>query len=301
MIEVKNVYKSYGGLPALRGITFTVSRGVAAGLLGPNGSGKTTTLKILVGLLRRDRGDVRVLGYDPWLNGVEVREKIGVLHERPLYPRDVKVHTLLRHLARLRGLDEVEVKRVVRLVGLEKWEWRKISALSRGYLQRLGLAQTLLGDPEILLLDEPTANLDPLARKEILELIAVLRRDLGVTVIISSHIIPELQEVCDYAIFIRDGVIAGYGSLEELSRKYVVESTYIVENSDPRGLATYLIRENVVKGVELRGNSLLVKVERGGNEEFEEIIETLKQRFTITRFYHKSADLGELYEKVIAS
>lgn len=299
MIEVKSVYKFYGKFPALRGVTFSVGKGVIAGLLGPNGSGKTTTLKILVGLLRRNSGEVQVLGYDPWVNGVEVRGRVGILHERPIYPRDVSVHGLLKHLAKLRGLDDEEVKRVIKLVGLKEWEWKSISALSRGYLQRFGLAQALLGDPEILLLDEPTANLDPLARREILDLISILKRDLGITVIISSHIIPELQEVCNYAIFIRNGVVVGYGSLEELSIRYAVQSVYVIKTSHPRELAAYLIKDGIITGVDIEKDALLVRVERGMNEEFIERIDSIKQKFNIQSFYHKSSDLGELYEKVI--
>ncbi len=297
VIEVRGLAKRFGRVQALRDVTFAVPRGRVAGLLGPNGSGKTTTLKILVGLLRRDWGEVRVFGMDPWLLGPEVREKMGVLHEKPLYPRGARVSTLLRYAARLRGYSYSDALRVARLVGIEGLLGYTVSALSRGYLQRLGIALALLGDPELLVLDEPTANLDPLARAELLRLIKVLHRDLGVTVLVSSHIIPELADVCDYAVFISGGVTLDWGSLEELNRKYGVVSVYEVSTPRPRELARELISLDYVYGVDVHGGLLRVRV---AGEASPELLNVLAEMgVDIESVRHVGGELGQLYSKVV--
>jgi len=301
IVEFRGVEKSYGYVKALRGATFEVPRGVLAGLLGPNGSGKTTSLKLSIGLLKRDKGDIKVFGLDPWVSGAEVRSRVGVLHERPLYPLDVRVRKLLSHLARLRRYGDEEAYRVARLVGLKDYLNASVGSLSRGYLQRLGIAQSLIGEPELLLLDEPTANLDPSARMGVLKLIATLKRDLGVTVVVSSHIIPELQEICDYAIFISEGVVAAYGYLSDLARLFETTSIYVVETPKPRELASTLIREGCVVGVEVGDGSLKVKVPGGELETFEGLISSMEREGLVLSYKHVSSSLGDLYVKAVKS
>lgn len=301
VVEFKDVAKSYGRVFALKGASFRLPRGVLAGLLGPNGSGKTTTLKLAAGLLRRNSGLIEVFGVDPWVNCVEVRARIGLLHERPLYPGNVRVKDLLGFLARLRGYGAEEALRVARLVGLGDYMEYRVYHLSRGYLQRLGLAQALIGDPDLLLLDEPTANLDPMARLEILRLISALKRELKVTVIVSSHIIPELREVCDYAIFISGGVVTAYGPLEDLSKAFPVEAEYEVVTPAPRELASRLVSEDFVKAVEIRDERLKVRVSGQGLEEFLRLIEEFRTKGSVLEIRHVGADLGDLYARIIGS
>ncbi len=301
VLEFVNVTKSYGKVIALRNASLSLPRGVLAGLLGPNGAGKTTTLKLAAGLLRRDSGFIQVLGADPWANPVEVKSRIGLLHERPLYPSGVGVRELLRFLSKLRGYGEEEVLRVARLVGLEDYLDRRVNHLSRGYLQRLGLAQALIGDPELLLLDEPTANLDPLARREILSLISTLKRDLGVTIVVSSHIVPELQEVCDYAVFISQGTVVAQGTLAELGRAFLVESKYRIESPRPRELASKLVREDFVLGVELGDGWVTVRIRSGSSDDLLRFLENLAPRGLVAKVEHVSSDLGDLYAKTVGS
>jgi len=298
IVKVRELRKSYGRFPALRGATFSVPRGATVGLLGPNGSGKTTTIKILIGLLRRNGGIVEVFGYDPWRDEIEVKKRVGVLHERPLYPLNARVKEILRYASRLRGYDDREVQRVAGLVGIRDMLDFKVKNLSRGYLQRLGLSLALIGDPELLLLDEPTANLDPYARVEILRLIKTLKEDLGVTVMISSHIIPELKEVCDYAVFIRDGRVADYGPISELALKYGVMATYLVKAERARALARELLSLSYVLGVELRNGVLLVKVKGSLASEFESLVDNVKGDFMVSSFRLVGSELGEIYEKI---
>jgi len=175
-----------------------------------------------------------------------------------------------------------------------------VGALSRGYIQRLGIALSLIGDPEVLLLDEPTANLDPLARMEILRLINVLKKDLGVTMIVSSHIIPELKEICDYAIFISGGVTVDWGYLEELSSKYGVTSSYKVEVQDARGFAAQAISLDYVRGVDVFDGWVIVRVSGRYLSEFRDFVNKVGPRFGVVKITHVGSELGEMYERVIA-
>lgn len=301
VVVARSLAKRYGRVEALRNVTFQLPEGAAAGLLGPNGSGKTTTMKIILGLLRRDGGEVEVFGLDPWTHEAEVRKRTGVLHEKPLYPLDERVLSLLHHVARMRGCGGQDVERVLRLTGLTEYAEAKVRSLSRGYLQRLGLAIALMGDPELLLLDEPTANLDPAARLEILRLIKALKEELSVTVLISSHIIPELQEVCDYAIFIQGGVVVDYGGMEDLAKRHGASASYYVTARDPRAAATRLIAEEFAEAVEVRDDHIILKVKSGAHAQAEAFLSKLLDGGLVGGYELRSANLAELYAKIVLS
>ncbi|MFZ8854788.1 MAG: ABC transporter ATP-binding protein [Thermofilaceae archaeon] len=299
MIVFEGVVKRYGATEALKGATFTVPKGVVAGLLGPNGAGKTTTIKIAAGLLRRDGGRVSVLGLDPWEQGEELRERVGVLHERPAYPPDVPVKVLLRHLARIRGLGWEDALRAARLAGVERYLDHTTSSLSRGYLQRLGLAIALLGEPELLLLDEPTANLDPSARQEVLTAIKTLGEEMGATVVISSHIIPEMEQVCSYAVIISKGVTAVQGSLTDLATALGAEVEFVVQARNPRLLASLLISDDGVRSVEVDGNRVVARAGSRVRQRVEALLEEARARGLAASWDVRSRSLGEVYEKAV--
>jgi len=300
-IKVRALSKSFRGYPVLRDVTFDVPEGRVAGFLGPNGAGKTTTLKVLIGLLRRDRGLVEVLGLDPWEEGMELRERVGVLHEKPLYPRGARVSTLLRYVARLRGRSYREALEAAKATGVADYLEQPVASLSRGYLQRLGIALALIGDPELLLLDEPTANLDPLARMRLLNLVRALHKDLGVTVVVSSHIIPELSLVCDYAVFIAGGRTLEWGSMEELAKKYGVSSTYRIRAAEPRALARELIGLSYVSAVEVGEGAVKVRVEGGYVDAFLRELDTLGRAYQVKWIAYEGGELAPLYERIVVS
>lgn len=218
MIEVENLTKSFGPTQALRGVSFSVQRGEIVGFLGPNGAGKTTTMKILTCFIPADSGRATVAGYDVFEDSLEVRKRVGYLPENtPLY-HEMSVVDFLYFVAGVRGIPKREVperiRNVVARTGLEGAVGKVIGELSKGYRQRVGLAQALIHDPEILILDEPTSGLDPNQIKEIRELIREIGKEK--TIILSTHILPEVTATCDRAIIIHKGQVVASGTPDEL-------------------------------------------------------------------------------------
>lgn len=296
IVVFDRVTKIYGGLVrALDNASFNIPRGAIAGLLGPNGSGKTTSFKLILGFLKPNNGKVRVFDLDPWVRESEVRRKIGYLPEKPSYP-PIRVVDYLRYVARIRGASREDVIRIAKMTGIYKYLLFETTSLSRGYLQRLGLAQALIGDPELLLLDEPTANLDPAARQEILGLIKDLGRELNLTIIIATHILPELQEVANYIVFINRGKILENGPLDVLTKKYQVEAYYLVYTDQSRELASKFILEDYIKGVEIIDQGLIVRLNSIYSSQFEELLN--KYSSIVHGYKLVTGELSELYEKL---
>ena len=219
MIEVENLTKSYGPRPAVDRLSFQVNSGEVVGFLGPNGAGKSTTMNILCCILPATSGTVKVHGFDVFENPLEVRKRIGYLPENPpLYP-DMVVGDFLKFAARLRQVPSSKIKssvdNVVEKCMLGDVKGRLIGRLSKGYQQRVGLAQAMVHDPAILVLDEPTIGLDPIQIIEIRKLI----RDLGRehTILLSSHILPEVTQICQRVVIIHEGRIAAMDTLEGLT------------------------------------------------------------------------------------
>ncbi|MDQ5983342.1 MAG: Linearmycin resistance ATP-binding protein LnrL [Eubacteriales bacterium SKADARSKE-1] len=208
MVEVKNLVKNYGGKEALKNISFSVKEGEVLGFLGPNGAGKSTTMNIITGYLSSNSGTVTIDGNEILENPIKAKSKIGYLPETPpLYP-DMTVKSYLSFMFDLKKVKlpkEEHIKNVCTLVKISDVYDRVIKNLSKGYKQRVGLAQALLGDPPVLILDEPTVGLDP---KQIIE-IRTLIKNLGKkhTIILSSHVLPEIQAICDRIVVINNGSI----------------------------------------------------------------------------------------------
>jgi ABC-2 type transport system ATP-binding protein len=221
MIEVTDLSKKYGDFAAVKNISFTASPGQVTGFLGPNGAGKTTTLRILTGFLPPTSGKAVVAGHDVFDESMEVRKKVGYLPESvPLY-RDMTAIGYLKYIAEIRGLKDRHRKavEVLERVGLLERANSPIRALSKGMRQRVGLAQALIHDPEVVVLDEPTIGLDPIQVLELRDLIAELRQSH--TVLFSTHILSEAEQICDKVVIINDGQIVAQGSPAEL--RYTLE------------------------------------------------------------------------------
>lgn len=221
MIEVKNLTKYYGEIKGIEDISFSIGKGEITGFLGPNGSGKTTTMRILTCFFPPTSGKATVAGYDVTESPIEVRKRIGYMPETvPLYP-DMKVITYLNFVAEAKGMDKGNKKRkiseVMEQCGIEDVSHRLVGNLSKGYRQRVGLAQALINDPEVLILDEPTIGLDPKQVVGIRELIKNLAGER--TIILSSHILPEVSMTCERVVIIHQGEIVAVDTPENLTEK----------------------------------------------------------------------------------
>lgn len=222
MIEITALTKRYGNNLALDNISFSVAKGEIVGFLGPNGAGKSTTMNIITGYLSSTSGSVTVDGYDILDNPNEAKKRVGYLPEQPPLYVDMTVEEYLDFvydLKKIKGLNKKEhITGIIEKVGIENVYMRRISHLSKGYKQRVGLAQALLGNPEVLILDEPTVGLDP---KQIIEIRNVIK-ELGKehTVILSSHILSEISAVCERVIIIKNGRIVAEDTPENLSKQY---------------------------------------------------------------------------------
>jgi ABC-2 type transport system ATP-binding protein len=218
MIEVSHLTKRYRDRVAVDDLSFNVEEGEILGFLGPNGAGKTTTMRVLTGFLPASSGLVKVAGYDVFEHPLEVKRHIGYLPETPpLYP-EMTVHGYLRFVATLRGVPRAqlpsELERVAAATGTTAVMGRVIQNLSKGFRQRVGIAQALLGSPKVLILDEPTEGLDPIQRAEVRRLI----KGLGGkhTVILSTHILPEVTMTCEKVLILHQGRLVAFDTLTSL-------------------------------------------------------------------------------------
>lgn len=250
MIEVADLVKSYGAIEALRGVSFSVADGEIVGLLGPNGAGKSTAIKIITGYLQPDGGRVEVDGLDVLNHTREVQARIGYLPENaPLYP-DLSVQTYLKMIADLREIPREEqaerLSEAIYATNLADHLTRPIGQLSKGYRQRVGLAQAILHRPRLLILDEPTVGLDPTQIIEIRYLIRRLARHS--TILFSSHILSEVEAVCDRVIILMNGQVKADARLAELATS---SNALLVLQNDIAGVDQALKQLAGVKQVEL--------------------------------------------------
>ncbi|NIR14287.1 MAG: ATP-binding cassette domain-containing protein [Desulfobacterales bacterium] len=262
MIEVENVTKVYGQHRAIDGITFSMEEGEVLGFLGPNGAGKTTLMRILTCFFPATQGRAVVAGFDCFADSLEVRRRIGYLPERVQLYEDMKVRDYLSFVAGIKGVPRRDIRgRVARTMGdcgVDGVSNRVIGNLSRGYRQRVGLAQALINDPEVLILDEPTVGLDPKQIKEIRKLIKDLAGKR--TVILSTHILPEVSMVCGRVIIINKGKLVAIDTPENLTSRIQSSSKMLLRISGASpveieqqlgkvsGVKSVTIDESILKG-----------------------------------------------------
>jgi ABC-2 type transport system ATP-binding protein len=261
-ISVRDLHKSYGRLDAVRGISFEVGRGEVFGLLGPNGAGKTTTVEILEGYRERSAGEVSVLGRDPASRDMELRKRVGiVLQSSGFYPR-ATVRESVEHMA-IAYPSPRDAAETIALVGLQGKEDQRAGQLSGGQRRRLDLALALVGDPELIFLDEPTTGFDPAARRAAWRVIERLK-DLGKTVLLTTHYLDEAQSLSDRVAIVKDGLIVAEGPPSELSpgrARYRVAYSRNghreeIETDDPTELLHRLTGEALERGERLENLSV---------------------------------------------
>jgi ABC-2 type transport system ATP-binding protein len=274
MIEIQNLTKTYGARTAIEQLTFNVKKGEVVGFLGPNGAGKTTTMKIITGFMAPTSGSVQVAGYDVFEHPLEVKKRIGYLPETPPLYGDMIVHDYLEFVARLKGVEKSKLKSAVD-ESLEKTlltevKGRMIQNLSKGFRQRVGIAQALVGGPEILILDEPTVGLDPRQVAEIRQLLIALRGHH--TIILSTHILPEVEATCERVIIIDQGRIVAQNTLAGLSEGStgLIRRIHIRVRRKANDLLPALKGESLVKTVELQKDRFQIDFV-GGDEAIEKL------------------------------
>jgi ABC-2 type transport system ATP-binding protein len=258
VIEAQGLTKRYGQATAVNGISFNVTRGEIFGLLGPNGAGKTTTILMMLGLSEITAGTVRVLGYDPVRQPLQVKRRVGYLPDTVGFYDYMTAEDNLRYTAALIGFPPSErgerIARALDRVGLADVANKHVGTFSRGMRQRLGLAEILMKDAQVAILDEPTSGLDPHATSELLEMIRSLKRD-GVAVLLSSHLLERVQSVCDRVALFQSGNIRLIGTVPELAQQ-VLGGGYNVEvDADGDGLAEKFSEMAGVRAVDQRGPS----------------------------------------------
>ncbi len=261
-IKVKNLVKIYGSQYAVNDISFEMASGEIVGFLGPNGAGKSTTMKILTGYLQQSSGKAEVAGFDVNQSPLEARKRIGYLPElNPLYT-EMYVKEYLSFIASLQGLGKEAKKRVNEMIdktGLSHESHKKIHQLSKGYKQRVGLAQAMMHNPEVLILDEPTSGLDPNQITEIRKLIT----DFGEsrTILLSTHIMQEVKAMCNRVIIINKGEIAADGTVDELQHQLAGKQIIEVQLKNTADLQTLKKLPLVTKAVHLGNNIYQIEAE----------------------------------------
>lgn len=236
MIEVRNLTKYYGSKMAIEDVNFQVEKGEILGFLGPNAAGKTTTMRILTCYMPATKGTARVAGYDIFEDSLQVRRRIGYLPENPPLYTDMTVSSYLGFVSKIKGIEpaqrEKKVEEVMERCNIAEVKDKVIGKLSKGYKQRVGLAQALIHDPEILILDEPTVGLDPKQIIEVRELIKSLGGDH--TVVVSSHILPEVSMTCQRVVIINEGRVVAEDTPENLTAKLRGSESIYLEVAGPQ-------------------------------------------------------------------
>ena len=264
LVATDGVAKRYGAIQALDGVTVTIDE-PATGLLGANGAGKSTLMKALLGLVEPDRGQVEVLGIDAARHPGEIRRRLGYMPELDCLPLDMTARDLVVHMAELRGLPRraavLRASEVLFQVGLEEERSRLIRTFSTGMKQRTKLAQAIVHSPELVVLDEPTNGLDPSGRDEMLSLVRRLSSDLGIAVLLSSHVLEDVTSTCDAVVVLRDGQVVTAGRIDELQG--LTSEGVLVRGSGDLDAFAGLLRDRGFRA-ERRDGAVVV---RGGGED----------------------------------
>ncbi|HEX6210852.1 MAG TPA: ATP-binding cassette domain-containing protein [Methylomirabilota bacterium] len=309
MIEVQNLTKLYGSYTAIRDVSFSVAPGDIVGFLGPNGAGKSTTMRILSCFMPASSGTARVAGYDVFRESMEVRRRIGYLPESvPLY-NDMRVAPYLDFVAEVKGVPRAARKRRVAEVMdrclIADVQDRLIRNLSKGYRQRVGLAQAIISDPHVLILDEPTIGLDPRQITEIRSLIKSLAGEH--TVILSTHILPEVSMVCSGVVIINRGGIVAQGPIDRLVEEFFPTARVAVEIAGPRGAVLEGVRAipGVVRvddgGADGEGPArLMVESARGRDVRGEIFQLAAQQKWNLLELRQVGMTLEEVFMRIVA-
>jgi ABC-2 type transport system ATP-binding protein len=298
-VEVKQIHFSYGKIKALNGVDIRLPQG-AIGLLGPNGAGKSTLLRILLGFLVPDSGEGSVLGYDIRNQQTMIRRFVGYMPEDDCFIPGMDAVAFTSYMGELSGMPRQEAMKraheVLFYVGLEESRYRKLETYSSGMRQRLKLAQAIVHDPKLIFLDEPTSGLDPQGRKEILELIMDISSKKDIQVLISSHILPDIEQTCSYVVILNKGELAAEGQISEL--KQVQYSLYELKIKGEE--QAFLDRLTKIDSQVQQTEDKLLKVYLAPGINPQEIFKiAVEEKVQVRHFVKSQTSLEDLFAKVV--
>jgi ABC-2 type transport system ATP-binding protein len=294
IIETENLTKIYGkgkeAVKALDNVSLKVPKGSVCGLLGHNGAGKTTLISLLVGLTLPTSGSGKVLGYDIVKESINIRRKVGLLPEGFGFYDDMSALENLIYLGQLDGLSlkdaTLKAKEVLEKIGLSNEINRKVAAFSRGMKQRLGIAQALLKNPELLILDEPTVGVDPYGAKGFRDLIISLSKE-GITTMISTHLLHEIGIICDYAIILKRGKLLDYGNLKDMTQKVIEKIGATYEISIKGNIIDLMEKFKSIEGVKkvyIEDNKLIINV---SFDKRDRILQFLREKEIVFEYFNE--------------
>ena len=297
VLEVKNLKKIIGKREIIKDLNFTVQEGEIYGFLGPNGAGKTTTIRMLVGLINPTSGDVKICGEDLFKNKEKALRDVGAVVENPELYKYLSGRENLMQIARIRKVTKDEVDDLIKLVGLENRINDKVKKYSLGMKQRLGLAAALIGNPRLLILDEPTNGLDPSGIIDFREIVKKAAKERGMAVFISSHILSEVQQLCDTVAFINDGVIKAVENMEEAVTGTEKESITLIINDEQKKVCEILTKQPFVITSTILDSRINVVIHSGTTPELIKIL--VKENVSVEEVYKNREGLEQRYMELV--
>lgn len=305
IIELEGLTKFYGSLKAVDDLHLRINAGEIFGLLGPNGAGKTTTILMMLGLTEPSAGIVRVCGVNATRDPINVKRKVGYMPDNVGFYDNMTAYENLLYIARLNGVPEqnlhAHVKEMMELVGLGAAMHKKTSAYSRGMKQRLGLADVLIREPEVIILDEPTLGIDPTGVKDFLHLIRQLSRQKGITVLLSSHHLYQVQQVCDRVGIFVGGKLLAEGNIRQLSQNLFSEEAYLVSIMvkdplpDNAEIVSALNSMDVVKKITVSGHTVDISCTENITPQL--VRSFVDKGYDIMGVHQKEYGLEEIYQR----
>lgn len=297
VLEVKNLRKVIGKREIIKDLNFTVKEGEIYGFLGPNGAGKTTTIRMLVGLISQTSGEVKICGIDLKKNKEKALKNVGAVVENPELYKYLSGRENLMQIARIRKVPKEEVEELIKLVGLQDRINDKVKKYSLGMKQRLGLAAALIGNPKLLILDEPTNGLDPSGIIDFRNIVKGISRKKGISVFVSSHILSEVQQLCDKVAFINEGIIKAEENMEEAMYGTERESLTLMTNDDEEKVFKALRNQPFVLTSSKAGNGINIVIDSGTTPQL--IKALVKEDILIEEIFKNREGLEQRYMELV--
>lgn len=297
VLEVKSLKKRLGKREIIKDISFSITEGEVFGFLGPNGAGKTTTIRMLVGLIAPNAGDILICGESVLRNKEKALKNVGAVVENPELYKYLSGRENLMQIARIRKVSKEDVEDLIKLVGLEDRINEKVGKYSLGMKQRLGLAAALLGNPKLLILDEPTNGLDPSGILDFREIVKKAAKERGMAIFISSHILSEVQNLCDRVAFINGGVIKSVEDIKEHSVKTNLDSLTLSVNANLDSTIDILNELKCVNSAKVHENNIHILIDTGSTNNILKVL--IDKKIPIKEIYKDRSELEQRYMELV--